>query len=52
MNDRLQVFLNGRKDELSSLATDVSLNIHRRHVEKNIEKKSKLIAKDEIKSQE
>ena len=51
-NDSVQVFLDGRKDELSRWATDASLNIYRRHVEKSIEKKSKLIAKDEIKSQE
>ena len=50
-NDRVQVFLDGQKDELSSSGTDVSSNIHWRHVEKSIEKKSELIAKDEIKSQ-
>ena len=50
-NDRVQVFLDGQKDELSSSETDVSSNIHWRHVEKSIEKKSELIAKDEIKSQ-
>ena len=50
-NARVQEFLGGRKDELSSVVTDVSLNTHRRHVEKSIKKKSELIAKDEIRSQ-
>ena len=39
MNDRVQVFLEGQKDELSNLGTDVSSNIHWRQVEKKASKR-------------
>ena len=38
-NDKEQVFLDSQKNELSSVAMDASLNIHRLHFEKSIEKR-------------